>query len=67
MRHYTVEYLENGNYEEPKKAFIPARCKQEAYSSFLKVHGNVYAAWVARVTCNNGNVVEFNTFPGKPY
>jgi len=67
MKHYTVEYLENGIHEEPKEQFIVANSKADAYSKFLKHFGYVYAAWVARVTHNNGNIQEFNTFAGKPY
>lgn len=65
---YTIEYYENGDYEEPKKYIVYAKSKEQAYRRFMWVKDYaVYSAWVARVTYNNGNVKEFNNFSGKPY
>lgn len=65
---YTVEYLENGYWEEPKQYVIYAKSKEQAYDRFMWIKNwVVYSAWVARVTYNNGNVKEFNTFSGKPF
>lgn len=66
MKHYTIEYYENGCYEDVKKAYVLAASKEDAYLKFMESNGSVYGAWVARVTYNNGNVKEFNTFCGKP-
>ena len=68
MKHYTIEYQEH-QFDTVHQVFVPARNKLEAYHKFINddEFGSCYAAWVARVTCNNGNVREFNTFAGKPF
>lgn len=68
MKPYTIEFYENGSFEDVKKEIVLADSKEEAYRRFMDAKNYVvYSTWVARVTYQNGNVKEFNTFSGKPY
>lgn len=65
---YTVEYYENGEYEDVQEYVVLARSKEEAYERFMWIKDwSVYGAWVSSVTYQNGNVRVFNNFCGKPY
>ena len=66
MRQYTVEFYENGSYEEPKEEIVLAKTKEDAWYSFMATH-NVYSAWVANYTTQKGDIHYFNTFSGMPY
>lgn len=65
---YTVEYYQNGEYEDVQEYVVLARSKEEAYERFMWIKDwSVYGAWVASVAYQNGNVRVFNNFCGKPY
>lgn len=72
MKHYTIEY-KMYSADEVRTTWVLARTKEDAhdvatYVRIPKETGSVpYSAWVAGVTCQNGNYKRFNTFEGKPY
>lgn len=68
MKHYTVDYYENGSYEDVKTECVLANNKADAYKVFMdSKNWAVYGAWVSGVTYQNGNYRTFNTFCGNPY
>ena len=73
MNAYTVKFLLDGDYQLPLFISFLAKNKYDAYDKAVfeiipRDYGQFpYAAWVADVTYQNGNVHRFNTFAGKPY
>lgn len=72
MKHYTVEYKMYSS-DEVKEVYVLANSKYDAYTKATyevipeKEEELPYSSWVARVTFNNGNTKEFNTFEGNAY
>ena len=73
MNAYTVKYLLDGEWDMERFVSFLAKNKFDAYDKAVfelipDEHGKIpYAAWVADVTYQNGNVHHFKTFAGKPY
>ena len=70
---YTVEYVMSEFTAEVRHIDVPAKSKEEAYDkAYYELIPEIepyspYGAWVARVTYQNGNCREFNTFCGKRF
>lgn len=69
---YTIEYKMH-SADKVRHCIVEAKNKAQAYDKAAyevipKEEGQIpYSAWVKRVTYQNGNTREFNTFEGNPY